>query len=499
MVTRLKALFSSLGARLLIPLFIAVAALLAVQAFVSFRSTKEHFLRFVAGEADRSSGLIRRATHDGMLLNRLNEVQTTIERIAEGPDVAAIRVYGKDGTIVLSSDRREIGQKIQMQNATCSRCHVQGAVRGVRMQSADVLTVGGDRVVRQLTVIPNERACSRSGCHQHGRNQAALGVLDVQMATTGLETALKGARQQFIWTTLILILILGIVAVFMVRQLEEKVDHKTAELKSAQKQVLHMEKMSSLGKLSATVAHELNNPISGMLTYARLVERELDDQPLNGEVRTEVNRYLHLVQRECARCGDIVQNLLVFARRSSTELATIDLNEIVDRSLMLIRHHLEISRITLETKLLEGNSDIVADAGQLQQALVALFVNSVEAMKDRGGTLRVQLSATKQDVLIDVADTGIGIAPDALPLIFEPFFSTKGSESGVGLGLAVVYGIVHRHGGTIEVESEQGVGTAFHIRLPRVAPTEPKKDASYDSSTSSDPGSRRRVFSSGLA
>ncbi len=527
MRARLKVLFASLGARLLIPLFLTVAVVLAVHAILSFRSTKEHFLKFVAGEADRSSGLIRRATHDGMLLNRLDEVQATIERLAEGPEVAAIRVYDKRGAIVLSSERSELGQRIPMASTPCSSCHPARPSRNARLQALDVARSVDKHAVRQLSVIEKEAACTASGCHDRVGEQRVLGVLDVEMSMLPLEEALISARRQLFWTTLVLMLVLGVVATIIVRRLvhqpigrlqegtrriaggdlstrirvrgahelaflahdfnrmaadlsrsqqeltefsqklEEKVVEKTAALQSAQRQVLHMEKMASLGKLSATVAHELNNPIAGMLTYARLVERELLEQPLEPTIRAELIRYLQLVQRECTRCGDIVQNLLLFARRSSTAFAALDLNEVVERSVMLMRHHLEIKGITLQAQYLDGDSEMMADAGQLQQALVALLVNAVEAMKE-GGTLSVRLSASPTDVEVTVADSGIGISPEVLPLIFEPFFSTKESEAGgVGLGLSVVYGIVHRHGGNITVESEPGVGTTFHVRLPR--------------------------------
>ncbi|HEX6558185.1 MAG TPA: ATP-binding protein [Longimicrobiales bacterium] len=528
MGARLKVLFASLGARLLIPLFLTVAVVLAVHAFLSFRSTKEHFQKFVVGEADRSSGLIRRATHDGMLLNRLDEVQTMIERLAEGPDVEAIRVYDKRGAIVLSSNRAELGKRVDMRSAPCSSCHPASPSRKARLIALDVARSVDADIVRQLTVIEKEPACTASGCHDRVGKQRVLGVLDVEMSMQPLQAAVTSSRRQLVWTTFILMIVLGIVATIIVRRLvhrpigrlqegtrriasgdldtrirvrggaqelmnlagdfnrmaedlsrtqeeltdwsrklEEKVVEKTAALQSAQRQVLHMEKMASLGKLSATVAHELNNPIAGMLTYARLVERELVEQPLQPEILEELVRYLQLVQRECTRCGEIVQNLLVFARRSSTEVASVDVNEVVERSVMLMRHHLEIKGIRLETAYLDGDSEIVADAGQLQQALVALLVNAVEAMKE-GGALSVRLSATEQDVQIDVADTGCGMSPEILSQIFEPFFSTKQSDiGGVGLGLAVVYGIVHRHGGAIDVESEPGVGTTFHLKLPR--------------------------------
>jgi two-component system NtrC family sensor kinase len=253
------------------------------------------------------------------------------------------------------------------------------------------------------------------------------------------------------------------------RTLEQKVEEKATELQSAQRQVMHMEKMASLGKLSATVAHEINNPISGVLTYARLVERELADQPLEPAIQQELQRYLQLMQRECTRCGAIVQNLLAFARRTGGDLVLVDVDEVVERSIMLLRHHLEISGISLTSELLVVDREIVADPGQLQQALVALLVNAIEAMQG-GGELGVRLRGEPDAVQVEIHDTGVGIDPAVLPQVFEPFFSTKNEQSGAGLGLAVVYGIVHRHGGTINIESSPGRGTTVTFRLPRHPP-----------------------------
>jgi two-component system NtrC family sensor kinase len=256
------------------------------------------------------------------------------------------------------------------------------------------------------------------------------------------------------------------------QKLEDKVVEKTEELGRAQRQVLQMEKMASLGKMSATVAHELNNPLTGILTYAGLVRREISGQPIATEMREELTQYLSLIEKECKRCGAIVQNLLLFARPTGMDMASLDLNQVVQRSLMLVRHHLEISGVKLHCERLSGDSRIVADEGQLEQALIALLVNAVEAMKGlpaSEGQLSVRLRGTADEVEIDVADTGAGIPPEVLPQIFEPFFSTKEAENGVGLGLSVVYGIVQRHGGRIDVESQVGQGTVFHVRLPREA------------------------------
>jgi len=224
--------------------------------------------------------------------------------------------------------------------------------------------------------------------------------------------------------------------------------------------------MASLGKLAATVAHELNNPLAGVLTYSKLVARELECGEVSPDDREEVCRYLTLIQKETARCGQIVQNLLVFARKSGTQFAAHHLNPIVERSVMLVRHHIELAGIKLDTDLLEEDDTIVCDEDQVQQALVAILVNAVEAMIG-GGTLGMRVFAEGEQVRMEISDTGAGIPPEILPHLFEPFFSTKEGMNGVGLGLAVVYGIVQAHGGRIDVDTKPGVGTTFRVFLPR--------------------------------
>lgn len=528
----LNSLVHSLGIRLLIPLFVTVGITLTIHALISFRSTESFFKQLVEADIEHYGTLIKRATRDGMLLNLKEEVQSTIERLGEGPELSTIRVYNLKGKTMLSAHSEEIGNRIELDSEICSSCHCAGGAGATTALEKRSFPRIHDReeVLRNLSVIKNEPSCSTAACHAHPAEQRILGILEVEMSMAPLQRTLRTSQRQFLWTTLILIAVVGIVVAVFIRRLvhrpvmqlydgtlkiaagqletrveprgrhelaqlaaafnqmatdlsaarqevtewsqhlEEKVIEKTEELGRAQRQVLHMEKMSSLGKLSATVAHELNNPLTGMLMYARIVRRELAQQPLGENVREELSRYLSLMEKECLRCGAIVQNLLLFARHKGAVKAATDLNEVVDQALMLVRHHLTISGISLNSSLLEGNSEIVADASQLRQALVALFVNAVEAMSGQeGGELTVSLRGTPDEVFIDVGDTGVGIPAEVLPQIFEPFFSTKDKESGVGLGLAVVYGIVERHGGRIEVESRVGRGTIFHLRLPRQA------------------------------
>ncbi|HEX6864515.1 MAG TPA: ATP-binding protein, partial [Thermoanaerobaculia bacterium] len=384
----------------------------------------------------------------------------------------------------------------------------------------------GHRVLGLTNPIENSRDCATAGCHAHSGGETVLGVLDVRMSMADADDRLKAVRRLSLTAAVLMALVVGAGSALFIerfvrrpvhaliegtrriargdldstlelgsqtemgqlaeafnhmtrdlaqarrenedwsRTLEQKVARETAELSRTQRQVVHMEKMASLGTLAATVAHELNNPLAGILNYAKLVERTLGDGGVSPEDREEVRRFLHVIEKEAGRCGKIVRDFLLFARRSGGELALHALNPIVDQSLAILRHHLEMSRVALSWTPLEGDDAIVCDAGQIQQALVDLFVNAVEAMPE-GGTLTVALHGLGKEVEIAVADTGIGIPADALPKIFEPFFTTKEGKVGAGLGLSVVYGIVERHGGRIEVDSELGKGTAFRLILPR--------------------------------
>jgi two-component system NtrC family sensor kinase len=251
-------------------------------------------------------------------------------------------------------------------------------------------------------------------------------------------------------------------------RLEQRLQEKTAELGSTQRQVAHMDKMASLGRLAATVAHELNNPLAGILTSARLVERTIQEGGENVPQRGELTRCLGLIQKEAARSGAIVKNLLTFARRSGVSLTANPLNPVLERSVLLVSHHAQMAGVRLELLLLEGDDVLVCDPDQLEQAVVALLVNAIEATQG-GGKITLAARAQGETLLLSVTDTGSGIPETLLPHIFEPFFTSKegGTEGSVGLGLAVVYGIVQRHGGRIEVDSAVGQGTTFRITLPR--------------------------------
>jgi two-component system NtrC family sensor kinase len=249
--------------------------------------------------------------------------------------------------------------------------------------------------------------------------------------------------------------------------IEEQVRRKTAELERVHKTLLSSEKMASIGKLAATVAHEINNPLFGILTYARLVLRELQKHEIPG--RAELVEELETIERESKRCGDLVKNLLTFSRQTPSHREPNDLNTIVDRAVLLVKHKLDMQSIELHESLAEDLPPMECDANQIQQVILVLMVNASEAMP-KGGTLSVSTGfdgATEQG-FVCVKDTGNGIPADVLPRIFDPFFTTKEDQNRTGLGLAVASSIVEQHAGEISVRSTPGEGTEFKVILPVV-------------------------------
>jgi PAS domain S-box-containing protein len=234
-----------------------------------------------------------------------------------------------------------------------------------------------------------------------------------------------------------------------------------------QASILHQDKMMSLGRLAASMVHEINNPLSGILNYLRLMIRIIHRGPLVKEQQEKFQRYLDLVENETNRCSQIVSSLLTFSRRSPPSFDQVRVEDLLQRCIILSRHKLELTNIHLETQISASIPPVHGDINQLQQCLINLIFNAIDAMPN-GGTLHVSgnYDSEKALVIITVKDTGPGISQKDLPNIFEPFFTTKKEGYGVGLGLSTVYGIMERHNGTIEVDSRPGEGAAFRLTLP---------------------------------
>ncbi len=236
---------------------------------------------------------------------------------------------------------------------------------------------------------------------------------------------------------------------------------------SDQARILHQDKMMSLGRLAASVVHEINNPLSGILNYLRLMSRVLRQGPLSENRREKFQRYLELVENETNRCSQIVSGLLSFSRQAPPAFGQVRIDELLRRCILLSQHKLELSNIRLESSIPANLPPVEGDFNQLQQCVINLIFNAIDAMPD-GGILNLasRHDSDRERVIVIVKDSGRGIPHDDLPHIFVPFYTTKKEGYGVGLGLSTVYGIIERHQGHITAESRPGEGAAFMIELP---------------------------------
>ena len=534
--------FAQLSVRLFVLLAGLLVVAFTAYVATNYDLHKQHLERRTTDYAATTSDIIVRSARHAMMENARDEIAGMIGAIGEQPQVDAARIYNKAGAIVFSTDASEVGGTVDVEAEACSACHTSGTLREVvpteqlarRFDGAD-----GHRVIGFIRPILNEQSCSTAACHEHPPSQRVLGVLDLQLSLAQTDADLARASWEMVLdaglVTLFTALAAWLFIMLMVRRpvrrltesakrigrlekdvefdvraageigelsrtfntmsrqldqareenaqwsasLEAKVEAKAAELQRAQVHLVHTEKLASLGKLSAVIAHEINNPLSSVLTYARLVSRRLGnpERPLTEEDKARLCEHLAMIEGETRRCGETVKNLLIFSKGKAEGLCPTHVVAVVNRALRLLQHRLEIGGIRLETHLEVGDDLIVCNVDQLQQVLVALLVNAAEAMED-GGRLDVSLSEPDPDHLrLSVRDSAAGIPDDVLPQIFEPFFTTKSETSGVGLGLAVVHGIVESHGGTIEVETSPD-GTCFHVTLPRRGPGEAPAGAS---------------------
>ena len=539
--------FRQVGAKLFVLLLGVMLVAFGVNAWFGVRTTSSNLTSYVYASADRASDLIVRSTRYGMLLNRKEDVHEIIRTIGTEPGFVGINIYNKSGTTVFSTDSSLVGKSVDLRGEACVICHESDSplVSVPAKSRMRVYASSHDgRILGLIQPIRNDPACSRAACHAHAPEQTVLGVIDVKMSLASVDAQVKKARAAMILSSIgIMLLITSVSGLFIdrvirqpiqrltrgmqriaagsmdtrieidshdeigelagafnkmtddlagarsdleewARTLEDRIALKTDELQKVQGQVIHMEKMASLGKLSASVAHEINNPLFGILTYAKLLLRELESGRIDADAIPEMRKSLTAIQKESSRCGDIVKGLLDFARRSGGQFSSQHLNDIVEQVLVLLTHHFQMRQITVEERLMEGNDELVCDVKRIQQAIMAPCINAVEAMKG-GGTFTISTEGDADTVRVVIRDTAQGIPPDVLPHIFEPFYTTKESESGTGLGLAVTYGIVQSHRGRIDVASELGRGTTFTIVLPRKQP--PGGSASREETSAESP------------
>jgi two-component system NtrC family sensor kinase len=492
-----------LAAKLALCVIASTSAFFALFGFLNLRMERTNSENLIVQSADRVTDVILRSTRYEMLHNDRDALANIIQELGNEPGVRRIRILNSEGRVTLSSDPRELNTVLRLDGRQGSR----------------IFAENGERLLGATRPIENAPECTN--CHVHQASQRVLGVIDANLSLATVDAQFSRHQAALTWF-LVGAIVFGCtaavlfmwIAVFrpvkslidgthrvaggdleyrlpvhsddelgdlaasfnkmtaevagVQAHIEEQVRRKTAELERVYKSLLSTEKMASIGKLAATVAHEINNPLFGILTYARLVLRELQKHDLPG--RASLEEQLQTIERESKRCGDLVKNLLTFSRQTPSQREPNDLNTIVHRAVLLIKHKLDMQNIELVETLAPGLPPVECDANQIQQVILVLMVNASEAMP-KGGRLVVLtgLDGAAEQGYVTVRDTGSGIPEDVLPRIFDPFFTTKEDQNRTGLGLAVAHSIVEQHAGEISVHSTSGEGTAFQVKLPMMA------------------------------
>jgi two-component system NtrC family sensor kinase len=617
-------MFKKLGFRLIFVVALTSLVIIGVFAYFNIKSQSKSLIAEVERHANQLAETVISSTRYDMLLNQRERIQQTINSIGTQPQIRDVRIINKIGEIIYSSDSTNINKMVDKRAESCYACHAEDKpLEQISItERTRIFRVHPDsnRVIGIISPIYNGKSCWHSDCHAHPENQKVLGVLDVTISLAEVDNTILKSEWEIVFFAFIAILATGLLIGFFVRRwistpvndllggteqvsagnlnyaikdlgndeigkLGQSFNNMTRKLSEARMQLFQSDKMASLGRLAAGVAHEINNPLTGVLTYSSFLLKRTKDNP-------EFQEDLKVIVRETLRSREIVKSLLDFARQSVPKKSSADLNEIIEKAINVIDNQLALNKVKIINNSEPNLPDIIVDANQIQQVFINLFVNASDAIGKSGGTITINshkislspygstqikkamcpkrhslmdnefridglpsikvkvLSVNKEGILhldpvygkhsnsyspgvkvdkdlkfvcpdcnssllqpdkicpkcgspvlvfeiegqgiyevcssensdwekwefvdaaglkeyieIKITDTGCGISNEDLSKIFDPFFSTKG-QKGNGLGLAVIWGIIDNHNGTINVESLVGKGTSFIIRLP---------------------------------
>ena len=509
---------------------ILAAAVLLFTALV-VRNSRDNLLQQATSHSAQMSEVIIKSTRFAMLQNRPSYVDNIIEDVGAQEEIDRVRILSKNGTIIHSSDASEIGQMVDQEAESCLACHLAEKDRGTRQMTGRprfFTAPDGRRLLGSTAVIRNEPSCYNAACHAHSPDQTVLGVLDIVYPLDSIDRTLRTNTVTIVVLSIGFVALAAILIGLLVQHtvyrplkdlrdgaerlaagdleqpipvrnqdelgqlaeafntmmqalrrsrveleewghtLEQKVEQATRELHRAQAEAARGEKLASVGLLAAGIAHELNNPLTGVLTFSSLVRKQLPDGSPEAED-------LDLVIQETRRCAGIIRRLLDFAREKAPEKNYVDLNQLVRRTVQLVEQPAQAADIRIEQDLDERLPEAWVDESLLEQVIMNMLVNARHAIEGEGRIeVRTRLveretkqaPGRRQVAEISIADTGCGIPEENLQKIFDPFFTTKGVGKGTGLGLSVSHGTIEAHGGWIEVDSTVGVGTEFRVYLP---------------------------------
>ncbi len=615
-------MFKRIGQKLIFAVGVASIIIIGIYAYVNIHSQSEVLYGEIERHAKQLSETVKKSTRFEMLYNRREHIHNMISTIGEEPCIRRVRVVDKRGIIAYSAASDEIGNKLDIESKSCATCHGQDNGEPSLTAQTKIFRMFPDsaRLFGIITPILNEESCWTADCHAHPKEQKVLGTLEIDVCLRGIDREITRSEITTLAFAIISIISLSLIIAFFARrfivkpvnnlvsatnkvaagnlthqvqlkgseelmQLAASFNNMTKKLSEARMQLFQSDKMASLGRLAAGVAHEINNPLTGVLTYSSFLLKRTENQP-------DLHNDLKVIVRETKRSREIVKSLLDFARQSVPKRNLADINEIIENSIEVIKNQLSMNHVGVDKELADPLPELRLDSNQLQQVFINLLVNACDAIGNKGGRIiirtyssnlspfgnipvknavcpkghdlmdkelkidglpsiklkarsgnnegfiyldpvygldrhrfgieikdgeetrfscsscdislnvkdkkcpvcnsaiysvevpgkghlegcsqkgcswqkwdAIEVEGEQKFVMIEIEDNGSGIPQENLDKIFEPFFTTKG-QKGTGLGLAVIWGIIDNHDGSIKVESEIDKGSKFIIKLP---------------------------------
>jgi len=510
-----------LATKLTVTRSLIIFATMAVFAYLCIASVEKMYLNEAIADADTLSETIIRSVNYHMLEDDRQRAYHMIEEISDHAGIETIRFFNHEGLISFSTAKSEVGTVLDANAEGCNWCHYQKPVvmeDPNAIHTRTFVNAAGNKVLGVTKDILNEPSCSTAECHAHPEEDIILGVLDIHISLEKMEAQVTSARNGVIGFTLGMIFTLAICLNLLINRLinrpvvellehtralsrgdmssrvervrndefgelaeafndmtynlevahdeltdwgntlEHKVEERTKEIKQMQSKLVQSAKLASLGELVAGIAHEINNPLTGILTFSSMAA---NDPRLHPELKQD----LEMIVGETERCARIVQNLLKASHDTVLDKRDDCVNRVMEHTLTLISKHPCLAEVNIIRNYEKNLPTCEIDPEQIEQVFMNIVLNAGQAMPD-GGILRITSLCRENFVEIEILDTGAGIEDEVIENIFDPFFTTKGRTKGTGLGLSISYGIVKNHGGHIDVHSQLGEGTSFVIQLP---------------------------------
>jgi two-component system NtrC family sensor kinase len=507
----------SLKSKILLSVIVVVLVIEGFFLYLNIRSLSTQILNKTEEEAFNLSETIRLSIRNAMIKDRRDEYQRIIDDVAQRKGIAEVRIFNKQGQITVSSDGNKVGTVVDKKAEACYGCHREGEAKVLLPSDSKTRIYHTDKqsLLGLINPIYNEPSCYP--CHPKTTN--VLGVLDTMISLEGFESERAQIYNRMIISGVISVVILSFLLSLLLTRfvnrpidkllaattkaargdldqavgirshdelgelsqsfnnmiselkrsrnaieewtqtLEQRVRERTQELQRVQDQLIHAGKMAALGELAAGVAHEINNPLTGVLTFSSLMLKKVEEgHPWKKD--------LDNIVQQTTRCRNIVRGLLDFARQRKPDKKEWDIHLLLNNTLTLVEKQAPFQNIRIQKEFRNGIPMLLIDADQIQQVFMNILLNAADAMTANGGSLNIRTDVKNGMAEISFTDTGQGIPKEHLSKLFDPFFTTKQTGKGTGLGLAISYGIIQSHSGNIEVESEVGKGSTFRIKLP---------------------------------